>query len=130
MAGLPAIGAVAVVGLFPFEVQLFDLASGSLTRLQSAGLDTFWGVSGPGGDELWVVGLGGALRYSFSREGGSVRYRLWSRRQTFADMQTVTLLPDGSLWAGTADGAVLRLETSTFAGPPLLTGEIESHNKE
>lgn len=131
MAGLPAIGAVAVVGLFPFEAQLFDLANGTLSPLESAGLDTFWGVAGPGGDELWVVGLGGALRYSFSRTaGGPVRYRLWSRRQSFADMQTTTLLPDGSLWAGTADGAILHLPAAAFGGAPLLSGEIESHNKD
>jgi DNA-binding winged helix-turn-helix (wHTH) protein/WD40 repeat protein len=131
MAGLPAIGAVAVVGLFPSEVQLFDLSNGALARLESAGLDAFWGVAGPGGDELWVVGLGGALRYSFAREPGApTRYRLWSRRQSFADLQTGTLLPDGSLWAGTADGAMLRLDTSAFAGVPLVVGEIESQNKD
>ncbi len=127
---LPAIGALLVVGILPSEVLLYDLAAGTLVPLESAGIDAFWSVPGPGGVEAVVAGLGGVARYSFRREGkdasasGAVRYQVRAAWRTGAGFQTATLLPDGTLWTGTVGGSLVPLPPESLDGPPLAAGAV------
>jgi len=130
LAPLPRLGLVAAVGILPSSLHVLDLSSGSLHPLDAAGLDAMWTVPVPGKDEVLVAGLDGVSRYAFSAlvpdgEGRrTLTYRAWSGRQTGAGLQTATLLPDGSLWAGTVKGELLRFDIRGLGGPPLLSREV------
>ena len=131
LAPVPRLGIWVAVGIEPSTLHLFDLASGALHALDAAGLDAMWVVPVPGKDDVVVVGLDGISRYSFSAPlpdasgRRTVTYRAWSGRRTGAGLQTATLLPDGSLWAGTVNGELLRFDAGRFDGPPLLTRSLE-----
>ena len=90
-----------------------------------------WVVPVPGKDEVIAVGLDGVSRYAFSAllpdASGrrTLSYRAWSGRRTGAGLQTATLLPDGSLWAGTVKGELVRHDVRLLDGPPLLTRSVE-----
>ena len=131
LAAVPRLGLHVAVGIEPASLHLFDLATGVLHPLDLAGLDAMWVVPVPGKDDVVVVGLDGFSRYSFSAplpdaEGRrTVTYRAWSGRRTGAGLQTATLLPDGSLWAGTVSGELLRFDAGRFDGPPILTRALD-----
>jgi eukaryotic-like serine/threonine-protein kinase len=131
LAAVPRLGLVVAAGISPAGLHVFDLASGAFIPLDSAGLDVFWVVPVPGKDEVLVAGLDGVSRYAFSAllpdAAGrrTLSYRVWSGRQTGAGLQTATLLPDGTLWAGTARGELLRFEPRGLDGPPLFTRSVE-----
>lgn len=131
LAPVPRLGLYVAAGIEPSSLHLFDLASGTLSPLDAAGLDGMWVVPVPGEDDVLVVGLDGVSRYSFSAPlpdaagRRTVTYRAWSRRRTGAGLQTATLLPDGTLWAGTVDGELLRFDPGQLAGPPLLTRALD-----
>ena len=131
LAPVPRLGLYVAVGIEPPSLHLFDLASGSLLPLDAAGLDAMWVVPVPGTDGVVVVGLDGCSRYSFSAplpdaEGRrTVTYRAWSGRRTGVGLQTATLLPDGSLWAGTVNGELLRFDPRILDGPPVLTRSLD-----
>lgn len=127
LAVVPRLGLVVAAGIDPSSLHVFDLASGAFLPLDAAGLDGMWVVPVPGRDEVLVVGLDGVSRYSFfaplpDADGRrSVTYRAWSGRQSGAGLQTATLLADGSLWAGTVKGELVRYDAKLLDGPPLLT---------
>jgi DNA-binding winged helix-turn-helix (wHTH) protein/WD40 repeat protein len=131
LAPVPRLGLYVAVGIEPSSLHLFDLASGSLNPLDTAGLDAMWVVPVPGKDDVVVVGLDGCSRYSFSAPlpdaagRRTVTYRAWSGRRTGAGLQTATLLPDGSLWAGTVNGQLLRFDVRLLDGPPILTRSLD-----
>lgn len=131
LAAVPRLGLVVAAGIYPAGLHVFDLASGAFVPLDAAGLDVFWVVPVPGRDEVLAVGLDGVSRYAFSAlvpdASGrrTLSYRVWSGRQTGAGLQTATLLPDGTLWAGTVRGELLRFETRGLDGPPLFTRSLE-----
>ena len=131
LAPLPRLGLVVAAGIHPASLHVFDLPSGTLRPLDAAGLDVLWVVPVPGRDEVVVVGLNGVSRYAFSTPlpdatgRRSLAYRVWSRRQTGAGLQTATLLPDGSLWAGTVRGELVRFDGRGLDGPPLLARTVE-----
>ncbi len=131
LAPVPRLGLWVAVGIEPSSLHLFDLASGALYALDAAGLDAMWVVPVPGKDDVVVVGLDGYSRYSFSAPlpdaagRRTVTYRAWSGRRTGAGLQTATLLPDGSLWAGTVNGELLRFDAERLDGPPVLTRSLE-----
>src|SRR5262249_28300577 len=110
-APLPKLGLVAGVGIYPHEVFVFDLATGSVHPL-GTDLEAFWCVSDEERSELFVVGTGGISRYAFTaqEQNGrrSVTYRLATRRATDLGLMSATVLPDGSLWAATSHGTLLR----------------------
>ncbi len=131
LAPVPRLGLVVAVGILPSTLHVFDLGSGTLRPLDLAGLDAFWAVPVPGRDEVVVVGLDGVSRYAFSAllpdaEGRrTLSYRAWSGRQTGAGLQTATLLPDGTLWAGTVKGELVLHDVRSLDGPPLLSRSVE-----
>jgi outer membrane protein assembly factor BamB len=131
LAPVPRLGLVVAAGIHPAGLHVLDLPSGTLHPLDAAGLDVFWVVPVPGKDEVLVVGLDGVSRYAFSAlvpdASGrrNLEYRAWSGRQTGAGLQTATLLPDGTLWAGTVKGELVRFDTRRLDGPPLLSRSIE-----
>jgi DNA-binding winged helix-turn-helix (wHTH) protein/WD40 repeat protein len=131
LAPLPRLGLVVAVGILPSTLHVFDLGSGTLRPLDLAGLDAFWAVPVPGKDEVVVVGLDGVSRYAFSAllpdaEGRrTLSYRAWSGRHTGSGLQTATLLPDGTLWAGTVKGELVRHDVRSLDGPPLLSRSVE-----
>ena len=131
LAPVPRLGLYVAAGIEPSSLYLFDLASGSLHPLDTAGLDAMWVVPVPGKDDVVVVGLDGCSRYSFSAPlpdaagRRTVTYRAWSGRRTGVGLQTATLLPDGSLWAGTVNGELLRFDVRLLDGPPILTRSLD-----
>ena len=131
LAEVPRLGLVVAAGILPSGLHVFDLASGTLQPLDTAGLDVMWSVPVPGKDEVLVVGLDGVSRYAFSAllpdASGrrTLSYRVWSGRWTGAGLQTATLLPDGALWAGTANGEVVRHDSRLLDGPPLFSRVLE-----
>ena len=126
LAGVPKLGLVAGVGIWPHEVFLFDAETGTRRRLEDAGLDAFWVVAEPEGDAFVVVGNGGASRYALARGADrAVSYSLVSRRQSGLSLLTAALLPGGRLWAGTDDGAVLTFPLGALRGPPLVAGRLD-----
>ncbi len=129
-AGLPALGLVAGVGIRPHEVFLLDLATGASRTLEDAGLDAYWAVGEPAGDAFVAVGDAGAARYEVRPAGGGAfEVSLVSRRRTGLELLTAALLPDGRLWAGTNDGAVLAFPRDALRGAPLLTQRIDFSRK-
>ncbi len=125
LAGLPKLGLVAGVGIWPHEVFLFDLASGERRRLEDAGLEAFWAAPEPDGRAFVVVGNGGASRYALTREAdGAVTSALVSRRQSELALLTASVLPDGRLWGGTNDGTVLGFRAGALSGPPLAVERL------
>jgi eukaryotic-like serine/threonine-protein kinase len=130
LAGLPRLGLVAGVGIWPHEVFLFDLETGARRPIEDAGLDAFWAVAEPEGDAFVAVGDGGASRYAVARGADrSASYSLVSRRQSGLSLLTATLFPDGRLWAGTDDGAVLAFSAGVLRGTPLAAGRVEFPRK-
>ena len=130
LAGLPKLGLVAGAGIRPHEIFLYDLASGVRRNLERAGLDVNWVVAEPEGDAFVAVGDGGAVRYTFARAtDGSLSSSLVSRRQSGMLLLTATLRPDGRLWAGTYDGAVLAFPPGALRGPPLAAARVEFPRK-
>ena len=131
LAPVPRLGLVVAAGIYPSGLHVFDLASGAFVPLDAAGLDAMWVVPVPGKDEVLAVGLDGVSRYAFSAllpdASGrrTLSYRVWSGRQTGAGLQTATLLPDGSLWAGTVKGDLVRYDSRLLDGPPLLARTTE-----
>ncbi len=131
LASVPRLGLVVAAGIYPAGLHVFDLASGAFVPLDAAGLDAMWVVTVPGKDEVLAVGLDGVSRYAFSAllpDASSRRtlsYRAWSGRQTGAGLQTATLLPDGSLWAGTVKGDLVRYDSRRLDGPPLFSRTTE-----
>jgi hypothetical protein len=131
LAAVPRLGIVVAAGIQPSGLHVFDLGSGTLRPLDTAGLDAFWVVPVPGKDEVVVVGLDGVSRYAFSAPlpdaagRRSLEVRAWSRRQTGAALQAATLLPDGTLWAATAKGELVRYDLGSLVGPPLLSRTVE-----
>lgn len=124
-AALPRLGLVAVVGILPGSLHLFDLAGSTLHEVDAAGLSAMWAVRVPGKDEVVVVGLDGVSRYSFSVATPApgrrvVTYRAWSRRRTGIGLQAATLLPDGTIWSGTLAGELLRTSLAELDGEPVL----------
>jgi len=130
-AAVPRLGLVVAAGIYPAGLHVYDLASGAFAPLDAAGLDAMWVVPVPGKDEVLAVGLDGVSRYAFSAllpdAAGrrTLSYRVWSGRQTGAGLQTATLLPDGTLWAGTVKGELLRFGTGGLDGEPLLARSLE-----
>jgi DNA-binding winged helix-turn-helix (wHTH) protein len=125
-AALPRLDVVAGVGLHPHEVFVVDLRTGGRSRLENASLDAYWLVALPDRDELFVVGSGGALRYALTRSrDGGLEVSLWSRRQAGLTLLSVTVLPDGRLWAGTDDGALVELDPLDFRGDPLAVRHVD-----
>lgn len=130
LAGLPKLGLVAGAGIRPHEVFLLDLATGEGRTLESDGLDVYWVAAEPEGDAFVAVGNGGAARYALVRAAdGSVSYSLVARRQSGMLLLTATLLPDGTLWAGTYEGAVLAFPPGALHGPPLAAARVEFPKK-
>ena len=130
LAGLPKLGLVAGAGIRPHEVFLLDLATGERRTLESAGLDVYWVAAEPEGDAFVAVGNGGAARYALARAAdGSVSFSLVARRQSGMLLLTATLLPDGTLWAGTYEGAVLAFPPGALRGPPLAAARVEFPKK-
>jgi hypothetical protein len=131
LAPVPRLGLVVAVGILPSTLHVFDLASGTLFPLDAAGLDAMWVVPTPGKDEVIVVGLDGVSRFAFSAPlpdasgRRTLSYRAWSGRQTGAGLQTATLLPDASLWAGTVNGELNRFDSRLLDGSPLLSRSVE-----
>lgn len=131
LAPVPRLGLVVAAGIEPSSLHVFDLASGTLRPLDAAGLDAMWVVPVPGKDEVIVVGLDGLSRYAFTAPlpdaagRRTLRVRAWSGRQTGAGLQTATLLPDGTLWAGSVKGELHRLDPRLLDGPPLLERSLE-----
>jgi WD40 repeat protein len=131
LASVPRLGLVVAAGIYPASLHVFDLASGAFVPLDAAGLDAMWVVPVPGKDEVFAVGLDGVSRYAFSAllpdASGrrTLSYRVWSGRLTGAGLQTATLLPDGSLWAGTVKGELVRFESRALDGPPLVSRSVE-----
>lgn len=131
LAPVPRLGLVVAAGIYPAGLHVYDLASGAFVPLDAAGLDAMWVVPVPGKDEVLAVGLDGVSRYAFSAllpdASGrrTLSYRVWSGRQTGAGLQTATLLPDGTLWAGTVEGELLRFEIRGLDGPPLVQRSVE-----
>ena len=131
LAAVPRLGLVVATGIHPASLHVFDLPSGTLHPLDAAGLDVFWAVPVPSRDEVLVVGLNGVSRYAFSARlpdasgRRTLSYRIWSGRQTGAGLQTATLLPDGSLWAGTTRGELVRFESRRLGGAPLAERSVE-----
>ncbi len=131
LAAVPRLGLYVAVGIEPSSLHLFDLATGVLYPLDTAGLDAMWVAPVPGKDDVVVVGLDGCSRYSFSAPlpdaagRRTVTYRAWSGRRTGVGLQTATLLPDGSLWAGTVSGELLRFDVRLLDGPPILTRSLD-----
>jgi DNA-binding winged helix-turn-helix (wHTH) protein/WD40 repeat protein len=131
LAAVPRLGLVVAAGIYPSGLHVFDLASGAFVPLDAAGLDAMWVVPVPGKDEVMAVGLDGVSRYAFTAllpdASGrrTLSYRVWSGRQTGAGLQTATLLPAGTLWAGTVKGELLRFEPRGLDGPPLFTRSLE-----
>lgn len=132
LAPVPRLGLVVAAGIYPSSLHVLDLPSGTLHPLDAAGLDAFWVVPVPGRDEVLVAGLDGVTRYAFTAlvpdavGRRTISYRVWSGRQTGAGLQTATLLPDGTLWAGTVKGELVRFDTRGLDGPPLLTRDLEA----
>ncbi|MBK9969009.1 MAG: winged helix-turn-helix domain-containing protein [Holophagales bacterium] len=130
-AAVPRLGLVVAAGILPAGLHVFDLASGTLHPLDASGLDVMWAVPVPGKDEVLVVGLDGVSRYAFSAllpdatGRRTLSYRVWARRGTGAGLQTATLLPDGSLWAGTVKGEFVRFDARLIDGPPLFSRSVE-----
>jgi WD40 repeat protein len=125
LAGLPKLGLVAGVGIAPHEVFLFDLATGSRGTLQDAGLQAFWAVAEPAGDAFIAVGDGGASRYVVTRTSdGSFTTTVVSRRQSGLSLLTAVLLPNGSLWCGSNDGALLDFPRETLVGDTQWTEKV------
>ena len=126
LASVPRLGLVVAVGIEPSTLHVFDLASGTLRALDAAGLDAMWVVPVPGRDEVVVVGLDGVARYAFTsglpdaNGRRTLGARAWLGRQTGAGLQTATRLPDGSLWAGTTKGELVRFDLGRLVGTPLL----------
>ncbi len=131
LAAVPRLGLVVAAGIYPASLHVFDLASGAFAPLDAAGLDAMWVVPVPGKDEVLAVGLDGVSRYAFSAllpdvsGRRTLSYRVWSGRQTGAGLQTATLLPNGTLWAGTVKGELLRFEARGLDGEPLLVRTLE-----
>lgn len=131
LAPVPRLGLVVAAGIYPSGLHVFDLASGAFVPIDAAGLDAMWVVPVPGRDEVIAVGLDGVSRYAFAAllpdASGrrTLTYRVWSGRQTGAGLQTATLLPDGSLWAGTVKGDLVRYDSRLLDGPPLLSRTTE-----
>ena len=131
LAAVPRLGLVVAAGIYPSGLSAFDLASGAFVPLDAAGLDAMWVVPVPERDEVIAVGLDGVSRYAFAAllpdASGrrTLSYRAWSGRQTGSGLQTATLLPDGSLWAGTTKGELVRYESRLLDGPPLLSRSVE-----
>ena len=126
LAGLTKLGLVAGVGIWPHEVFLFDLASGHRRALEDTGLNAFWATAEPEGDAFVAVGDGGAARYTLARAAdGSASYAVVSRRHSGLALLTASLLPDGRLWAGTDDGAVLGFPRGALRGLPLAARRVE-----
>lgn len=131
LAGLPKLGLVAGVGIWPHEVFIFDLATGSRRPLEAAGLEAFWAVAEPGAGAFVAVGNGGASRYVLARGGGgAVTASLVSRRQSGLALLTAAPLPDGRLWAGANDGAVLAFPRGALLGAPLAVERIDFSGKQ
>ncbi len=128
-AALPRLGLVVAVGILPSEVHVFDLVSGTLVKIDDAGLDAMWAVPVPGADEVVIAGLNGLSKYAFSlaRPAGerAFAYEIWSRREIGAGLQTATLLPGGRLWAGTVGGELLLFDLSGLSGPPLVKRSLQ-----
>ncbi|HSB63135.1 MAG TPA: winged helix-turn-helix domain-containing protein [Thermoanaerobaculia bacterium] len=125
LAGLPKLGLVAGVGILPHEVFVFDLATGSRRALQDAGLQPFWAVAEPAGDAFIAVGNGGASRYVLTRASdGTFTATVVSRRQSGLSLLTAVLLPDGSLWCGSDDGALLDFPRRALDGDASWTETV------
>ena len=124
LAELPGLSAVAGVGIYPHGVFLYDLERGSVLPLEHAGLDAFWCVARPETNELFVVGDGGASRYAFQPGPGRLDYTLTTRRQSGVCLMSGTLLPDGTLWAATLDGALVKYGAGALQGPASFTGSV------
>jgi hypothetical protein len=114
---------VAGVGIYPHALFLYDLATGTVHSLERGGLDVYWCVADQARNELFVVGEGGASLYTFEMEASrTLRYRFVTRRRSGLVLMSTALLPDRSLWAATADGALVKIAAGALDGTPSGVG--------